>query len=178
MTKKEVDTLIQKGRFPLDAEFWYNTILGLLITISFFGGVGVLIGLQIGLENYWLYPYIAILFFSLVYRYCQDERLIVYETELTKQDNIRILEETLKGLNWEYKTYSNEIDLTTKKHILSFVKVKLIPFNNGIAYNFQYYSTTRAGKFTIFLGLRTHLKRKFEKQLNATIVLWDQGLIN
>lgn len=169
MTKKEVEILLRKGRLPYNSDFWYNSIVGTILTTSIWGGLGTLIGNIMGIERIWLFPYLLLLLLFVLYKYWKDEKLIFYKTFLSKEDNIRILEETLIALDWKYHKYSNEISLTESKYILKWLVVKIIPIDNEIAYNFQYSSSSQGAKLAFFIGIRTYLKMKFEKKLHTTI---------
>ncbi len=170
MTKKEVETILKKGRLPLDGYFWYNSVFGTFMIVTVLGFSGAFIGTKLGTEKYLIYFYILLLIFFVAYKYWQDEKMIICETAHTKEINFKILESTLNSLNWSYTKTPSEIILSDNKYILMWVTVKIIPFENIIMYNFQYNSYSQCPKFAFFIGIRTYLRRKFEQKLYETLV--------
>lgn len=165
MNKKEIGIILRKGRLPLNFDFWYNSVVGTIIIVTVLGFLGAFIGTKLGAGKYLLYPYLLITLFFVAYKYWLDEKLTIFETTLSKEENIKVLEATLNSLNWTYNKTGNEIILTQNKYILMWVIVKIIPFDNGIAYNFQYTSNSQGPKLAFFIGIRTYLRRKFEHKL-------------
>jgi hypothetical protein len=106
-------------------------------------------------------------------KYYFDQKIKVIKTGLSKQENIESITIALDNLGWKYKKRSNSIDLEYEKYILKWTNVVLIPLDEKIIYSFQYHSTTQSGRFPIFIGIRTYLKKKFEKKLHTTLAIFN-----
>lgn len=165
MTKKQIDKIIQTGRLPYNSDFWWDYIMGTTILTMIFWGIGMLTLLKLGFTKDSMILLLIIVVGLISIKFYFDQKVDEVKTGLSKEENMELIGKTLHKLNWKYKKYSNTIELEYEKYILKWTIVTLIPLDQKIIYSFQYHSTSRTGRFPFFIGIRTYVKRKFEKRL-------------
>ena len=111
-------------------------------------------------------PYILItpLF---VWWYLKQNRLKRFRNQFTKSTNFNKVRTCLRDLDWAFSTHQNIIYLNSNTFLLKWVFVRIVPLDNEILYSFQYIDG-RGFRPLFFVGIRSYLKRKFEKKLNTT----------
>jgi hypothetical protein len=168
MNRKEINHIIQTGRLPYNSDFWWDYIMGTTILTMMVWGIGMLTLLKLGFTNDLMIPPLIIIIGLISIKFYYDHKVQEIHTGLNREENIEMISKTLNELNWKHKKYANTVDLKYEKYILKWTNVTLIPLDNKIIYSFQYHSTSRTGRFPFFIGIRTYLKRKFEKKLHTS----------
>ena len=156
-------------RLPKSVNYWWDILMGGLLTSMILIGVGGLVLMKLNL-TFWFYPYAILCLFVVAYYQWYDDKLIAIQTGLTKADNFSLVTNTLDNLNWHYKKKTNRVDLQLNKYILKFLSPTIIPESETILINFKYHSTSRTGRLPFFFGISTHLQWKFRNSLNNSIL--------
>jgi hypothetical protein len=169
MNRKKIDHIIQAGRLPYNSDFWWDYIMGTTVLTMILWGIGMLTLLKIGFTDDLMIPFLIIIIGLISIKFYFDHKVQQIETGLNKKENIELICKTLQELNWKHKKYANTVELEYEKYILKWTNVSFIPLDDRIIYCFQYHSTANTGRFPIFIGIRTYLKRKFEKKLHTTM---------
>jgi hypothetical protein len=165
MTGKKINSINQKGRLPYDSYFWWDYFMGTTLLTMILWGIGMLPLMKLGFSSNFNFSLLIIIVVLISIKFYFDHKVKEIQTGLSKEENIELLCKTLNELDWKYKKYANTINLKSNKYILKWTHIIIIPLDQKIIYSFQYHSATGAGRFPFFIGIRTFLKRKFEKKL-------------
>jgi hypothetical protein len=154
------------------AEYWFDVIIGGILTFTIIFLVGNLSFMKFNLE-YLNAPYCIFCILIVVYFQWKDDNFKVIETELSIKDNFELTEKALEKLGWKYKKSTKEIELIHDNNfLLKFLEITIIPSSKVIYFNFKYHSTWRTGRFPFFFGISWIMEWKFKrnilKQLNRT----------
>jgi len=169
MTIKKINHINQKGRLPYDSYFWWDYFMGTTLLTMIFWGIVQLALLKLGFSGNFSILLLIIIVVLISIKFYFDHKIKEIQTALSKEENTELLCKTLNELDWKYKKYTNTINIKSEKYILKWTSITIIPLDQKIIYSFQYHSTTGAGRFPFFIGIRTFLKRKFEKMLYNNI---------
>ncbi len=151
-----------KYRITQKTDYWYDVIIGGIITFMIIYPVGSLIFKKLNLEFLNIY-YLIFCIGIITYYQWKDDNLKLIKTNLTTKENFELVKNTLDKLNWEYETNSTEIKLTYNKYLLKFLNVTIIPKSEYIYFNFKYHSLARTGRLPFFFGINTIISLKFKK---------------
>lgn len=156
-------------RLPKSVDYWWDIIMGGLLTSMILIGVGGLVLMKLNL-TFWFYPYVILCLFVVAYYQWYDDKLIAIKTGLTKADNFSLVTNTLDNLNWHYNKTTTRVDLQLNKYILKFLSPTIIPESETIFINFKYHSTSRTGRLPFFFGISTYLQWTFRNSLNNSLL--------
>ena len=156
-------------RHPKSFDYWYDIIMGGLLTSGILISVGGLILKTIQL-TFWFYPYATLCLVIIAYFQWCDDNLTVIKTGLSKDKNYALVTACLDSLNWHYVKKTTLVDLTLNKYILKFLRPTIIPESENIYINFQYHSTNKTGRLPFFFGISTFLEWTFKKTLEKTLI--------
>lgn len=146
------------------SDYWYNVIMGGFITCMLIISLGGLLLMKLDLL-FLIYPYSVLCIVLVLYYQWKDDNFTIIETNLSKNENLKLVENTLEKLNWKYISKTSKIELEQKKYILKFLEPSILVESKKIYINFKYHSDSRTGRLPFFFGISTFLKRKFIKQL-------------
>lgn len=144
--------------------YWYDIILGGILTFIILFISGSLIFMKLGFASFNIYYFLFCVLIVIFFQW-KDDNLETFETQFSKSKNFEIVEKTLEKLAWKYETNSTEIKLTYNKFLLNFLDITIIPKSEKINFNFKYHSTTQTGRFPFYFGISTFLKWKFTQSL-------------
>lgn len=157
-----------KKRLKKDNDYWYNTIVGFFWSYALTASIGVLI-----FKSYQL-PYIALLLIVL-FLICllilfQDDSYQEIKTDLTKNQNLEVINKSFDELKWNVKIQNKELVLDDDNfYILKFIEIRIFPMSKKIYFNFRYTSNDKIGRPLFYLGICTILKYRFLITLNKKI---------
>ena len=153
-----------ENRIKKSPDYWYDVIMGGILTFLIIFLCGVLISAKLGFSFQNIYYFLFCLSIVTFYQW-KDDNIKVFQTKLSKKKNFDLTKKALDKLNWGYESNSTEIKLTYNKYILNFLNVTIIPKSEKICFNFQYHSTSRTGRFPFWFGINTLLEWKFKRSL-------------
>ena len=153
-----------KNRVKIYSSYWYDILLGGILTLLILFLAGCLIFKKLGFDffniYYFLFCVVIVIFFQ-----WKDDNFETFETQFPKSRNFEITKNALDKLAWKYETNSTEIKLTDNKFLLNFLDITIIPKSEKINFNFKYHSTTQTGRFPFYFGISTFLQWKFSQSL-------------
>jgi hypothetical protein len=144
-------------------------VIGTIVGLGVYGSVGVLLIMKFGQNQILAWAYILFLLSLILYHYWKDTQVRIIKTGLAKKENLDLLKEVFKRLNWGLHIYANEIGIEDNKYILKFVSATIIYSDNEIACNFKYTSSSKSGRPAFFLGISSYLRNKFDKKLETVM---------
>lgn len=160
--------MLDKGRLPFDSDFWWDYFMGTFILTVIVWGVWTLVLLKPGPVHNLQIPLLLVIIALVSVKFYTDHKIQIFDTKLSAKENADLIGKALDSLAWKYKKQSASIYLEYDKYILKWTRVRLIPLDGRVVYNFQYQSS-RVGRLPIFIGIRTYLQRKFERALYEVI---------
>lgn len=169
MTKYKTTQKKETLRLPKSFDYWWDILIGGLLTSMILISVGGLILMKLKL-TFWFYPYSTSCILLVAYYQWSDDNFTIIQTGLSKANNFKIVTTCLDNLNWHYEKKTSRIDLTLNKYILKFLRPTIIPQSERILINFKYHSTTQSGRLPFFFGISTYLEWTFKKTLNKTLM--------
>ena len=146
------------------AEYWFDIIVGGILTFGIIFLVGNLNLMKFKLEYLNVY-YFTICLLIVVYFQWKDDNIEIIKTELSIKENFELVEKVLQKLDWKYKAKSKGIELEYNKYLLKFLDITIIPDSKIIYFNFKYQATVRTGRVPFFFGISWFLKWKFKDSL-------------
>ena len=168
MTPLKPKYLYNNVRLLKSADYWYDVIMGGLLTATILISIGTLFLIKLNLTS-WVFPYSLLCIGVVAYYQWRDDNLTIIETGLSKGDNYDLVTTCLNRLNWKFDKKQTEVNLTLNKYILKFLQPTIIPESNNIYINFKYHSTTKTGRLPFFFGISTYLEWRFKKSMRALL---------
>lgn len=156
----------QKLRLHKSIDYWWNIILGSLITLFIIIPLGFIIINKMNLDNFKL-PYFIFNVILVAYYQWKDDNLTLIKTNYKRDENLIIIKKTLQKLNWNYRIEQNQIELTLNKYLLKFINPTIIIEDKRILFNFKYYSNSKTGKLPFFFGVSAFIEWKFKNTLST-----------
>ena len=138
---------------------WFDIVFGVFTSLICFVPIiiFILLLLEIKIEFY----YFIIPIFIIIYLQRQDQYFEKINTNISDENNYKIVTKTLDDLKWEhYKSYG-EIKFRNNKFYLNFIDVAIITKSKTVYYSFKYNKTYRTGRLVFFFGLSSILKYVF-----------------
>jgi hypothetical protein len=164
----------EKLRLTKSTDYWWDTIMGGLLTTLILIGVGGLVFMKLNL-TYWVYPYFIFCIFIVAFYQWLDDNLTVIQTGLSKADNITLVTTSLDNLNWNYEKTTTTVDMTLNKYLLKFISPTIILESERVLINFQYHSTSKTGRLPFFFGISTYLEWTFKRTLNKVLLTTNRS---
>jgi hypothetical protein len=172
MTKDQLEKIELTKRLPKDEDFWYNNLMGVALTTMFIVPF-IFIAFDKSVGVSFVTHITATLVFGLVvYAYWRDMGVSFIQTKWDKKENFRRVADCLRALKWEFHRTGDVVRIWTPNQtflLRQVVDADIYIYDNKIGYTFRYGATTRTGRLIFMFGIRTYLKRRFEKKLHTTI---------
>lgn len=153
-----------KNRVKKYSGYWYDIILGGILTFLILFLFGNLILMKIGNDFFSVFYFLFCIMIVIFFQW-KDDNFETLETHLSKNKNFEITEKALEKLAWRFESNSKEIKLINKSFWLKFLDITIIPESEKIKFNFKYHSRTQTGRLSFYFGISTFLKLKFKKSL-------------
>lgn len=148
--------------------YWYDIIMGAVLTIGLMICTGFLLLSAFGL-TYLFTPFIVFCIIVVFFYQWKDDNLTRIYTGLSAKENDNLIKAALDRLNWDYHKRSKDIDLTLNKYFLKFLDPTIISGDENIYINFKYHSTTQTGRLPFYFGISSFLRWKFTQELKSQI---------
>lgn len=160
-----------KNRLKKYDGYWYDTIIGFFWSYAITSAIGILI-----FKSYKL-PFISV-FLIVLFLFCllirlNDDSYQEINTELTKNQNLEVINNSFDELKWNVKIQNRELVLAEDNfYILKFIEIRIFPMSKMIYYNFRYTSNYKIGRPLFYLGICTILKYRLlyvlKKKINES----------
>jgi hypothetical protein len=174
MKKSEINRILEADKIPTWKGYWTDNLIGsiafFILPISFLltsidNLSNVFFNMPIGIQGMILLSTLLGVF--MIYGYFTETRLNRIMTGQTATENREIIKQAMKSLNWKYQEYANYFEFSHEKpkFIQRFVMAKIIPYENGIAFNMLYYGSGVRGRWSHFLGIKTYMTHRLKKAI-------------